>query len=389
MLNKRCGISFASGTMSAPNVYALVASIVIVVTTCFTAAILYPRPHVAWVHRTKFDDYSECRCGIMMANSSSDCGFLAARSDLVHGSPYLRSPPCLLMNDWIIKENPKFSIILTVYNQESVVGNTVKHIFELTTESFELVVVFDACTDNSIHSITSSISDKALPQNLNHVMLIRQDTPVFETTANNIGMRASCGKYWVLVQDDMDIVYKGWNSAAASPLRIYSDVFAVSMRDAHMMYSENTEPISGIVGMSSEHDECTLYVRDTVNRGPLVLRGSMVSRLGYLDEKNFYLGNDDHDLMMRAYVNYGWVCGFFHVPNDISVTEGNTRKKHVISTEEDEYIQSRKDSSESFLAKSPKVRIHNHDRVIPPPYGCGTSDSWFLKDELKGLDMTC
>jgi hypothetical protein len=80
-------------------------------------------------------------------------------------------------------------------------------------------------------------------------------------------MRASCDKYWVLVQDDMD---KGQNSAAASPLRIYSDVLAVFVCDAHMMYIENTEPISGIVGMSSEHDECTLYVRDTANRGPLV-----------------------------------------------------------------------------------------------------------------------
>ena len=253
-----------------PNVHAslpLKAAAIIVVTTCLTAAIVNTHPRVFWVRIKDLDDYSECNCDIMMTNSSRDCGFLVARPNLVYGAPYLRSAPCLLMNKWITRTRPKFSIILTIHNQESVVGNTLKHIFELTTESFELVVVFDDCTDGSIRSITDSISGNAAPNNLNHVMLIRQDTPAFETTSNNIGMRASRGKYWILVQDDMDIIHKGWNSAAASVLRIYSDVFAVSMREAHMMYSEGTEPFSGTVGMFSKHNECTLYVRDTVNRG--------------------------------------------------------------------------------------------------------------------------
>ena len=115
----------------------------------------------------------------------------------------------------------------------------------------------------------------------------------------------------------------------------------------------------------------------------------MASKLGYLDEKHFYLGNDEHDLMMRAYVKYGWVCGFFHVPNSVSVAKGGTRKKHVVSTKEGEYIQSRMNSSGSFLASSPKVSIHNHDRMIPPLYDCETSDSWFLNDKVTKFDVMC
>lgn len=328
-----------------------------------------------------FRQYSECNCDNM--KKDEECGFLRQTSNIVHGSLYppgLREAPCLLINKWIVQQHPVFSIILTVHNQESVIGDTVSHILNFTTESYELIVVFDDCKDMSIDNVIGSVSGR-LPDNLYHVMLVKQNTPVFETTANNIGMRASIGEYWMIIQDDMDVIYKGWNSAAASVLRIYGDVIAVSMRASHNIYSYNGGYEGAYVGMDSKHENCTLYVRDSVNRGPLLLRGDMTMELGYLDEKHFYLGNDDHDLMARAYVNRGWVCGFFHVPNSIDIVSGNTRKHHNRTSNEEEYVKLRQQHQDSFLrniTEAKSVRSHDHQRVVPPLYGCENKHEWFL-----------
>jgi cellulose synthase/poly-beta-1,6-N-acetylglucosamine synthase-like glycosyltransferase len=44
---------------------------------------------------------------------------------------------------------PVFSIILTVYNNEEVIGRHLHSLLALTREPFELIVVLDGCTDGS------------------------------------------------------------------------------------------------------------------------------------------------------------------------------------------------------------------------------------------------
>jgi glycosyltransferase involved in cell wall biosynthesis len=340
----------------------------------------------------KFDKYQECQCSVMGV-TEIECGFIRNKSSILHDSfypPGLRVAPCLLTNMWIIEKVPVFSIILTVHNQDAVISETVRHIIDLTTESYELIVVFDDCKDDSINKVLDSVSGD-LPDNLFHIMLIRQDTPVFETTANNIGMRASIGLYWMLIQDDMDVIYRGWNSAAASVLRIYNDVYAVSMRASHAMYSYNTIGFGEYVGIDSERENCTLYVRDSVNRGPLLLRAHMTIELGYLDERSFYLGYDDHDLMARAYVTQGWVCGFFYIPSNIGRVAGNTRKNQNRTSNENKYIELRKHHPESFLKNitgKKWLKNHDHQRVIPPLYGCGNKMDWYLESILVNRDAS-
>ena len=46
---------------------------------------------------------------------------------------------------------------------------------------------------------------------------------VFETTGNNVAMRAATGKYVVLMQDDMYLSQHGWNSVMARGPRQYAD----------------------------------------------------------------------------------------------------------------------------------------------------------------------
>ena len=44
-----------------------------------------------------------------------------------------------------------------------------------------------------------------------------------------------------------------------------------------------------------------MYRCETVNRGPWLLLKSDLERHGYLDERHFFQGNDDHDYHRRLF----------------------------------------------------------------------------------------
>lgn len=44
--------------------------------------------------------------------------------------------------------------------------------------------------------------------------------------------------------------------------------------------------------------------------------------LGYFDEFNFMLANDDHDFHCRALLDHGWRTGYVWAGFDVKVSEG-------------------------------------------------------------------
>jgi hypothetical protein len=93
-----------------------------------------------------------------------------------------------------------------------------------------------------------------------------------------------------------------------------------------------------------------VFLSHTVNRGPLVLRKSMLEELGYLDEEHYVLGDDEHDLFARAWVQKKWRCGFVPIEVYSPLEWGSTRKArppHVQS-----YLEERQSrEKDGFLKK--------------------------------------
>jgi len=67
-------------------------------------------------------------------------------------------------------------------------------------------------------------------------------------------------------------------------------------------------------------------IRQTSNRGPLPLVYSKAKQLGYLDELNCMLTNDDHvDFHCRAFLGKGWVTGHILARFFTNLKEGGVR----------------------------------------------------------------
>ena len=83
---------------------------------------------------------------------------------------------------------------MPVYNREKVVADAIKTVLDQTLEDFELIIVDDCSTDNSVHVI-SGFEDK-------RIKLFRLDKNSGPAVARNYGIKRSTGKYISFLDSD-------------------------------------------------------------------------------------------------------------------------------------------------------------------------------------------
>lgn len=214
----------------------------------------------------------------------------------------------------------KSTIILTVHNKAELLRDHVLPALAKFTNwvHSDLIVVLDGCTDDSEAEVLSW----AKKQGFYRFKLIH--TPdVFETKANNAGLREATGDYVIILQDDMVVNEKDWNVRLLEPFT-WLDVFAVSANCAHNweLNPDSQGTKDGWSDLLNHIDHANknniprnvFAIRDSVNRGPLAIDRELLVKMKYFDEDFAPLDSDDHDLMYRMRKSWPWkVCGFYAV----------------------------------------------------------------------------
>lgn len=219
-----------------------------------------------------------------------------------------------------LKSFDMHSLILTVHNKDWMIKDVMQSIYKNTVGEYELIIILDGCSDNSEEIVLSNLKD-------NTKIFYADD--VFETKANNIGLKKSQGDKVIIIQDDMIINEYSWNKNLLKPF-IFDDVFAVTAKTAH-----NWEINSELTVLDVDHadasntDRETFAVRSCVNRGPLMIDHDVLSNLNYLDEIYSPQIMDDHDLCFRAYTKYGKKCGYYFIDFTSEDSWGSTRKNGI------------------------------------------------------------
>lgn len=226
-------------------------------------------------------------------------------------------------------EVPIFSIVMPIHNQASILYDVVTKIFIHTQGSYEIFFILDDCTDTSRDELLRAV--QTIPKGLYKLTIVSSASGIFETSCDNLGFVNSRGKYIIEIQADMQIQTFGYNVLLAMPLEIYSDLIAVSGRCCHTL----TTPHTGVGKLGNRVEQPhnlpfdkynQIFLSHTVNRGPLAIRRSMLEELGYLDEYNFVLENDEHDLFYRAWTQKKWRTAFYPIEVYSPLSWGSTRK---------------------------------------------------------------
>lgn len=214
------------------------------------------------------------------------------------------------------------TLLLTIHNQEAIIEDVIAHAVANAEALEKIIILFDGCTDRSKEIVMNYIT------NLAYIPIETYDLPnVFETKANNFGLQKVTSPYAIILQDDCIITEPGYDLKLLEPVK-YPDVFAVSGRNAHNIVPSPTEIVEypDVAGWGTKfNEENILYIRQVVNRGPLLLNMDVVRRLNYFDESFAPQSCDDHDLCLRAF-KLGYVCGCRKISFISEPAWGGTRK---------------------------------------------------------------
>lgn len=265
------------------------------------------------------------------------------------------------------------SIILTVHNKGWLIDKVMQAIYQHTHGPYELIVVLDGCSDNSEEVV---MANKIEPNTFIHYA-----PDVFETKANNIGLKSAQGDKVIIVQDDMIVNEPSWNLRMQKPFDAFSDVFAVTARTAHNWeYNPNSQHINMVEDLDScwcdivNHTDHAgrnntprdvFAVRSSVNRGPLMIDHEVLQKMNYLDEQFAPQDMDDHDLCYRTYRELGKVCGCYWIDFITEDSWGGTR----VSGEPAPWLYKAHHKNSKIFYKRHRDLIHmphhNESRSLP------------------------
>jgi len=254
---------------------------------------------------------------------------------------------------------------MPIHDQESIIQTVLSSVVHTTVGTYELLCILDGCRDNTKERVLDWINNIQLPSTCVRIHIMETPFDIFETSCDNLGFNLSRGTYIIEVQADMKIITFGYNLILATPMEVYSDILGVSGRCCHSLNGLTAGREFGKTSSKVEsphpgsfHNNI-VYMSHTANRGPLALRKSMLEDMGYLDEKHYVLGDDDHDLFTRAWVQRKWRSAFVPIEVYSPLEWGSTRKP--MNPDVKAYLMKRKSKeSEGFLTQ-------NRANVMYPP----------------------
>lgn len=187
-------------------------------------------------------------------------------------------------------ENPMISVIMSVYNEENYIKEAIDSILAQTEPDFELLIVDDCSTDNTVN-IINGIDDE-------RIILFQNEQNCGLTKNLNKALKECKGKY--IARMDGDDISK--------PER-----FAIQKRflDEHrdiMLISCNTETfgeehlISDMCG-TPEELKCRMLIRPVLAHPGFMFRKELVDKYGFTYDEHFRSAQD-YDFAVRVAKNH-------------------------------------------------------------------------------------
>lgn len=218
------------------------------------------------------------------------------------------------------------SIVLTVHNKEATIASILQAVIDQSSpKTIEVIVVLDGCSDRT-EQIVNQIA-RQVTKRIKIIIVLTDD--VWETRANNAGIKEASGDFVTIVQDDMLILEKNWDEKL---MKVFDkhNVFSVSGRACHEFILDNSlmvpidlkgreYPLGSVSIMGRVVAKLISWFKPyfiykywspvgfalSINRGPLMIRRSHLEQLGYIDEEFAPFELDDLDLCCRAYKKFG------------------------------------------------------------------------------------
>ena len=230
----------------------------------------------------------------------------------------LRRAPELVYHAALNALEPRFTMVTPAFNHEAIIEDAIAATAANASRPFDCIIVDDGSTDGTAARAGWVFESRPSPL-IARATIIRNPVPIYETACDNLGFALADTEVIIEVQADIQIREPAFDALFLRALRTSPTPSALSGRCGHTFallgrragirsLFRRTPPDSvGLCGKTIDTPEIVdpirgrMYRCETVNRGPWVLLKSDLERHGYLDERHFFQGNDDHDYHRRVF----------------------------------------------------------------------------------------
>ena len=241
----------------------------------------------------------------------------------------------------------KYSIIMTTYNREHVIGHAIESVLSQTYHDFEFLIIDNGCTDRTF-DVVSSFKD-------NRIEYIKNPQPSNSCDApRNLGIQKSKGKYIAFIDDD-DAWYP-------KKLEVVNEAFQKHKEVSVVCHQETIIKNNVVIRKSSygpwteDFYERLLYDGNCLSPAAMVIDKKVFDVLGRFDVREDFDAASDYDMWLRiAKKNYRFyfineILGEFAITGDNkSISNPDFDQKiinivlfHLKAYEKREYCFSRK-----------------------------------------------
>ncbi len=193
---------------------------------------------------------------------------------------------------------PKFSVIISVYNKEDLIRETLESVLDQSVQDFEIIIVNDGSTDQSEQVIKNIPSNK--------ITYLPLSENLGAGGARNQGIKMATGAYIALLDGD-DLWDKHYLAEISALINVFPEhhVFATAVLKE---YAHNT--IASTYSFENPKDETFLdlnyfessYKNTILTSSSTVLHRSVFNDLGCYNEK--IKSGQDTDLWIRVGLTY-------------------------------------------------------------------------------------
>jgi glycosyltransferase involved in cell wall biosynthesis len=281
------------------------------------------------------------------------------------------------------QEAAVWTMVMPVYNQEKRLKDVLLKILKNSELNFNIIFIDDASDDNSMDVINEFVCDvvSSNTKKVIEISIIKNLVPIYETACDNQGFKEANTEYIIEIQSDIHIEEIGFDKRMIHAMETFN-LGAVSGRHVHYFSmlegrrawfkypwklacwrifkwgnGEGQGRLGSKVFNRIENIEEVCIIGETVARGPWLIKKSDLTKLSFLDEQHFFLGNDDHDYHRRLFEKLGKLVGY--VPMDIhSISgDGSTRRPRIgINKKIYDFLKENKKGSEEFKTFLRKYR---------------------------------
>ncbi len=301
------------------------------------------------------------------------------------------------------------TISLPVCNQVEIIAKILTVLLKNCEIASNLVIILDACQDDSKEEVIQIIEKFDLKSSVTKIIILESKEDLFESTCENIALELFDSNYFLSLQADIYYSDSTFLTRGIAFFEKYSDLLGVSGRA--IIPASNRKPdicrkylnkgfniinvlFAGITKQKflspfysnslyfgdsstpphskmkySRKQLTTVYIGDSVIRGPVIWRSSYLKKLGLFSDHKYFLGGDEREMSVQGFNLFNYKVGFLATTCFTNLWTGTSHNPQKRTKETLKILDGRKDLQQlnggNFLHELKRIdKIENSKRSL-------------------------